>query len=150
MIYGTGKFAAACIGCLLLGIWTESLTILRRFARNATRAHPALLQTFVMSLLYAVQLMFGYFCMLVAMTYQVELFVCIVAGLGMGHGLFHFQPAQVLPGGKPNETEKILRAAAELDEVVDPCCQYLALDDDSQHSQPSAVRYGVMILRWPL
>jgi hypothetical protein len=118
----------------LLGIWTEGLSHLRRQARLLCRPYAPLMQTFIMCLLYAAQLMFGYFCMLVAMTYQVELFVCVVLGLGAGHAAFNFKAAQVLPGGKLSEAEKILRAAADLDDVVDPCCQYLSLDEDSDHS----------------
>lgn len=60
----------------------------------------------------------------------------------------------MLPDGRLTEAEKVLRAAADLDEVVDPCCQYLSLDDDSNHSttqlaakngnnQPQAQQVGV-------
>lgn len=117
-----------------LGIWTEWLSLLRRQVRVQCRPYAAGVQTAVMCVLYAVQLMFGYFCMLVAMTYQVELFVCVVLGLGTGHAAFNFKAAEVLPGGKLSEAEKILRAAADLDEVVDPCCQYLSLEEDSDHN----------------
>ena len=135
-----GKFAAACFGCIFLGIFTESITVIRRHARELTRGKAALLQNIVMSLLYTIQVMFGYFSMLVAMTYQVELFVCIVVGLGLGHAIFNFKPAVVLSGGQASQTEKILRAAQELDDVVDPCCQYLHLDEDSSHSQASTTQ----------
>ena len=66
-----GKFAAACMGVLLLGIFTEFLSYLRRLVRTHVKTLPPLPQIFTMCFLYAVQLMFGYFCMLIAMTYQV-------------------------------------------------------------------------------
>ena len=46
--------------------------------------------------------MLGYLAMLVAMTYSVELFLCVVAGLVIGHGVFNL--------GTP------------VGETVDPCC----------------------------
>lgn len=39
----------------------------------------------------AVQAVLGYFLMLIAMTYQVELFLAVVLGLGVGHTLFNVQ-----------------------------------------------------------
>lgn len=69
----TGKFAAACIGCILFGIFTEFLGYLRRTVRTLLKARRAPEQIFVMCTLYALQLGFGYFCMLIAMTYQVHL-----------------------------------------------------------------------------
>ena len=52
-------------------------------------------------MVFVLQLACGYLLMLVAMTYQLELFVAIVAGLGAGHSLFN------------------LRSAAN---TTDPCC----------------------------
>ena len=42
----------------------------------------------VMTLMFVLQLGMGYLLMLVAMTYQLELFVAIIAGLGAGHAAF--------------------------------------------------------------
>ena len=44
----------------------------------------------------------GYLAMLVAMTYSVELFLCMVAGLVAGHAIFNSEAA--------------------VGESVDPCC----------------------------
>lgn len=82
------RFAAACFGCILLGILTESISYLRRIARANVKSAAFIVQLLVMCTLYASQLTLGYFAMLVAMTYQVELFVCIVSGLAIGHGIF--------------------------------------------------------------
>ena len=46
--------------------------------------------------------MLGYFAMLVAMTYSVELFLCVCFGLVAGHGLFNMD--------------------GPVSESVDPCC----------------------------
>ena len=51
---------------------------------------------------FAFSLVLGYLAMLVAMTYSVELFLCVVAGLVVGHGVFNL--------GTP------------VGETVDPCC----------------------------
>ncbi len=60
------------MGVFLLGIFTEFLSYLRRLARTHVKTLPALPQIFSMCFLYAVQLMFGYFCMLIVMAYQVS------------------------------------------------------------------------------
>jgi copper chaperone CopZ len=44
-----------------------------------------------MASLYAVQVAMGYFLMLIAMTYQAELFCCVILGLSAGHALFSLQ-----------------------------------------------------------
>ena len=98
--------------------------------RTATRSMGVPEQALAMGFMYAVQLMFGYFCMLIAMTYQVELFVCVVVGLGLGYITFNFKPAPAA-GSEPalTQSEKVV------DDIVDPCCQYLHLEDDSEHNR---------------
>ena len=39
--------------------------------------------------MYGVNVTSGYFAMLVAMTYSVELFSCMIVGLVLGHALFN-------------------------------------------------------------
>ncbi len=56
----------------------------------------------VILLVFALTLSLGYLAMLVAMTYSVELFLSIVAGLVAGHGIFN--------------------VGAPVGETVDPCC----------------------------
>lgn len=82
------KFNWACVGCLFLGAATEAVSWIRRNVKQLLRGQPLLLEIPVMCFLYAGQLTLGYFDMLVAMTYQVELFVCVVLGLALGHGIF--------------------------------------------------------------
>merc|ERR1719330_2122830 len=52
--------------------------------------------------LFGVNIASGYFAMLVAMTYSVELFICMILGLVIGHGIFN--------------------TGAAVGESVDPCC----------------------------
>merc|ERR1719295_1428589 len=52
--------------------------------------------------LFALNIASGYLAMLVAMTYSVELFICMVVGLVIGHGIFNTD--------------------ASVGESVDPCC----------------------------
>ena len=138
------------MGCILLGFLTEGFTFVRRRARDVLRAKPELLQKFMHCLLYASHLVFSYLSMLIAMTYQVELFVCIIAGLALGHGVFHYKPVAPLAvaAGKSNgftDADKGYISNVD-DEVVDPCCQYLSMEDDeSEHgaAPAAAQRAGV-------
>ena len=100
------KFAAAVLGTVALGIVCEALTWFRRTRMSAAAAARAPRRGAVaagvrwlraaprrwraaMALLFTVQATLGYFLMLVAMTYQGELFIAVVAGLGLGHFTFN-------------------------------------------------------------
>merc|ERR1719483_310147 len=52
--------------------------------------------------LFALNIASGYLAMLVAMTYSMELFICMVVGLVLGHAIFNTE--------------------APVGESVDPCC----------------------------
>ena len=130
-----GKFAAACFGCILLGVITESVSHLRRLVKAYLKGENDAIQVFIMCTLYGVQLSFGYLSMLVAMTYQVELFVCIVFGLAAGHGIFSFKPNRASPNlsiGKNEIYTPVDKGFDHVsDDMVDPCCAYMNLDEDS-------------------
>jgi len=66
--------------------------------------------------LFALNIGSGYLAMLVAMTYSVELFICMVLGLVMGHAIFNTEAA--------------------VGESVDPCCasQAIGQSNDAQHT----------------
>jgi len=81
-----GKFVAAMFGVLLLGIFAEWLPRYKR--RLYGKMKPDAFRSGVMSALHMTQLSIGYACMLAAMTYSVELFICLVAGLTIGFTLF--------------------------------------------------------------
>ena len=70
-----------------------------------------------------------------------ELFVCVVIGLGTGHALFNFKPSVPRPNDGKNasysDKDKGFNAhtsSKEEEEIVDPCCQYLAMEEDSEHA----------------
>jgi len=104
------KFAAACIGSVLAGIVVEWLVSIRRsLQRDWVKGAqgpcglPAVAQVPVMLTLYLIQVTLGYIAMLVAMIYQVELFLAVVIGLTAGHGIFNLR--------------------ARVAESADACCQ---------------------------
>jgi len=86
-------FAAGAAATFVGGVGVEYIV----YARRRMLAHwhppttPATRARFyaVTVAVYALQVVLGYLLMLVAMTYQVELFVAVVAGLTAGHAIFN-------------------------------------------------------------
>ena len=98
------KFWLAILGTVALGVAGEALTWFRRnrMSSAAALARPGQLGQLVrwlrrgparwraaMATLFVVQATLGYFLMLVAMTYQGELFIAVILGLGLGHAAFN-------------------------------------------------------------
>ena len=104
------KFWCAVAGTFVLSVMAEACVALRRAAvagggqlggfsalasaqgsgaaridSNASR----MLWTLVEGMLYLVQVVLGYTLMLVAMTYQLELFLAVAVGLAVGHMVFN-------------------------------------------------------------
>ena len=69
----------------------------------------AIIRFFISLSLFGINLALGYMAMLVAMTYSVELFSCVVVGLIIGHAIFNMKQ----PVG----------------ESIDPCCAPSQNDD---------------------
>eukprot|EP00667_Euglena_gracilis_P013744 EG_transcript_14206 len=98
-----GAFAGACVGVFLMAVLTEWLASIRRLVKDrfakippegrALRRLPGL----VMLGLYGLQMTVGYLLMLVAMTYQAELFIMVIVGLVVGHGLFNLNASMAEP-----------------------------------------------------
>ena len=111
-------FALGVIGTFTLGILTEWLTWARRRIlatsprlRRRPRAYRA-----AMGGAFTVQVTLGYFLMLAAMTYQGELFLAVVLGLGAGHLLFNVTQ----PVGESTDAccvEAVTHSAARADSV---------------------------------
>mmetsp|Transcript_1659 Transcript_1659/g.2921 ORF Transcript_1659/g.2921 Transcript_1659/m.2921 type:complete len:790 (+) Transcript_1659:117-2486(+) len=80
-------FAAACIGVFFLGMFIELLVLLRRRVFNEMSS--SLLRNLIMVLLHGTNVVLSYFIMLVAMTYNVELFCMAVSGLTVGFTMFN-------------------------------------------------------------
>ena len=92
-IHTPTSFAAAALLTVLGGVSVEGIV----YGRRQILAHPFKIRTraaraafaLLMVLIYAVQVTVGYLLMLVAMTYQVELFAAVVGGLCLGHAVFN-------------------------------------------------------------
>jgi len=86
------KFIVACVGVCLLGVLTQGLISVRSSMQKATGD-----SRIVGSLMFGLNVVVGWFMMLVAMTYSVELFSCATVGLVVGNFLFaHRENTQIL------------------------------------------------------
>jgi len=111
------KFIFACIGVIILGIGIEAMLMFRRRLQKR-RILPrinGLYRRVGVVALFGVNIASGYFAMLVAMTYSVELFICMIVGLVIGHGIFN--------------------TGAAVGESVDPCCASQALSNDTSDAR---------------
>eukprot|EP01006_Ploeotia_vitrea_P064651 TRINITY_DN88488_c0_g1_i1.p1 TRINITY_DN88488_c0_g1~~TRINITY_DN88488_c0_g1_i1.p1 ORF type:complete len:201 (+),score=10.77 TRINITY_DN88488_c0_g1_i1:41-643(+) len=80
------KFAGAVVGVFALAVNMEALNMLRRVL---CKKHPQKLLTIPLALLlYTMSLFIGYLLMLVAMTYNSEMFFAVILGLLLGNALF--------------------------------------------------------------
>jgi len=107
------KFGIGCVGVIFLGIAIEAMLCLRRLLQSR-RILPRLRgvsRRASIIFLFALNIASGYLAMLVAMTYSVELFICMVVGLVAGHAFFNSE--------------------APVGESVDPCCASQALPHSS-------------------
>jgi len=113
----TGKFAAGCVGVFFLGFLIEAIIALRRFILGKISLSNRLLHILVTGILYSVNLSLGYLAMLVAMTYSVELFICVILGLSIGNIIFN--------------------SRMPVSENIDPCC--VAQTGPKQTRNPDAL-----------
>eukprot|EP00088_Acartia_fossae_P012261 TRINITY_DN16319_c0_g1_i1.p1 TRINITY_DN16319_c0_g1~~TRINITY_DN16319_c0_g1_i1.p1 ORF type:complete len:651 (-),score=90.21 TRINITY_DN16319_c0_g1_i1:261-2159(-) len=118
------KFAFGCLGCILLGVVVEGLLCFRRLlqSRKILRVLSSLTRRVSIIVLFGFNIAAGYLAMLVAMTYSVELFICMVIGLVIGHAIFN--------------------TSAPVGESVDPCCasQVIGTSNNSQGSDSSHIK----------
>lgn len=99
------KFFFGCIGVMVLGFCIEALIALRRNVSRRKRFFLDLSNGYRKVILlstFGLNLVLGYLAMLVAMTYSVELFFCVILGLMIGHYFFNINSA--------------------VGESIDPCC----------------------------
>ena len=80
------KYAFACLGIFFMGILIQYLSKLRV---AVSKWPESLGRKVAVVLIYGLHVMFGYFAMLAAMTYSVELFCMVVSGLTVGFAMFH-------------------------------------------------------------
>ena len=68
------------------------------------------------------------------MTYSVELFICMILGLVIGHGIFNT--------GQSNSSSHVLSLlipGAAVGESVDPCCASQAVTPDTSRPDEAAI-----------
>ncbi|KAG1668908.1 hypothetical protein FOA52_016077 [Chlamydomonas sp. UWO 241] len=93
-----GKFMVACIGTVLMGVAVSALAsgrarVTATKVSSKVRWHrPAKLAAVVA--MFFTQILFAYALMLVAMSFQFELFLMVVIGLTIGHAVFHIHTFQ--------------------------------------------------------
>merc|ERR1712013_970325 len=73
------RFVIACLVVAVFGVVLEGLLCVRRKVRNKAGKVS----------LFMLNITGAYFAMLVAMTYCVELFLCIILGQAAGHAIFN-------------------------------------------------------------
>ena len=66
------------------------------------------------------------------MTYSVELFICMILGLVIGHGIFNTGNYEA--AALPLLHSDLLQGAA-VGESVDPCCASQAATNDAKHDE---------------
>lgn len=124
-----GRYAGAIIGTFLLAVFAEALRYGRALAlqerfpfHNIHKAHPALREG-GLALAYGVQMMVGYWLMMLTMTYDPVLFSFILVGLVTGYFIF-----SRLDGG-------LIRAPAKSCNCSTTAVHGELLKDDRQHMQ---------------
>lgn len=101
------KFAMGCVGVFLLAVFSEALKAGRMklaLALNRTERSQVLKYcgSVFLIILHGIQILLGYLLMLAAMTFSIEIFSTMLAGLTIGYGLFNFslgKSASVPEGG---------------------------------------------------
>lgn len=126
-----GKFAGACIGTFFLGVAIGALGWAREQLRQAwearglweprSRSQP-LWRVWAADAalvgIIAVQVCVGYWLMLIAMTYQAELFIMVVLGIAAGHVFYRPRPSAAAVAAKDGDRKKDGYALQE----PAPCC----------------------------
>ena len=97
------KYALGLAGVVVLGFCSEALAYARRASAAGGCCAPAVgdsptARRGLDSVLHVTQIGLGYCLMLVAMTYHVPLFACVLIGLGIGHCAFAHRE---VAGGAP-------------------------------------------------
>ncbi|KAF4665721.1 hypothetical protein FOL47_004461 [Perkinsus chesapeaki] len=113
-----GKFGAGCIGVVILGMLVEGILAARR--RFLERISRPIWRALAGALAFGINVSIAYLAMLVVMTYSCELFICLCAGLAVGHFLFG----------------NVRQSVAE---TADPCCGDTTESRQSSH-QGTAVQ----------
>jgi Ctr copper transporter family len=126
-----GKYAAAVIATFAMAFLNQAVTLGRRRYRGSVTT-PGTSSTLVDGLIYGVQMVFAYFMMLLAMTYEVIIFSSIILGLVCGQVVWGGIVPRWLDGKKEQkgsiqadneESQGLLVSGGENDVTGNtPCC----------------------------
>ena len=110
-----GKFVGAMVGILFLAILTEGISKLRFLAQITLSSSSHCChrhRRWIMTLLHGLQAFVGYLLMLATMTFSIELFLCVLVGLGSGYAIFY------------NENDRHV--------TTNPCCNFIQDEADER------------------
>lgn len=105
------KYAFACLGIFAMGIFIQYLSKLRVMV---SKLPDSWVRKLSIVSIYCLHVTLGYFAMLAAMTYSVELFCMVCSGLTVGFAIFHLD--------HPHNAKS-----------TDPCCP--DVDDEAVYSE---------------
>merc|ERR1711862_182638 len=140
------KVFLACVGTILSGIFLEGIITARRqiLLSKEFRKKSRNMKLYISMSIYGIQVTVGYLVMLIVMTYNIPLFICVILGLMIGHVLFQVidimkVSSKILPKNKK------LKAYSIIIEGATPCCQnhVVSLDNnDDDNENNSNDHYG--------
>jgi hypothetical protein len=131
------KYAVGAVGTFFLGMLTESVIAARRWNQGRTRKFAPAIEAALYMTLYLVQVLFGYFAMLLVMTYSAVIFSAVVLGLAAGHFLLNYKGGPVRSRSTvPNASPGIAASTSALEhEHADPCCKFM--EDVQDKDEPT-------------
>jgi hypothetical protein len=100
------------IGVLALAILTEGISKLRFIAQLKFAHESHRRRRWSITMLHGLQAFVGYMLMLATMTFSVELFFCVLLGLGIGYAIFYDE----------NDTHV----------TTNPCCNFIQNEADER------------------
>lgn len=83
-----GKFVGAMFGVIFLAVLTEGISKLR-FLAQVNLSSSRHRRLWIITFLHGLQAFVGYLLMLATMTFSIELFFCVLVGLGSGYAIFY-------------------------------------------------------------
>jgi len=111
------KFLFAMVCIVLLGVLTEFISKIRFIAQKTLCGKK---RRIGITLLHGLQALVGYILMLATMTFSLELFCCVIFGLGFGYAIFY----------NDNDTHV----------TTNPCCNFLQDEANERNDEAAVVK----------